>query len=94
MGLGVFANRHNRRVQDTWGIPESNGHRAVRDSLNVDTILETIRQTELTEKDAVRIVSALKSRDLIEYAVMRDAPGAEGLVTFLQRFWTTTRAPM
>jgi hypothetical protein len=47
----------------------------------------------LTEKDAVRIVSALKSRDLIEYAVMRDAPGAEGLVTFLQRFWNYEESP-
>ena len=54
------------------------------DTLSIDTILETIRQTELTAKDAARIISALKARDSIEYALMKDAPGAEGLVSYLQ----------
>ena len=51
---------------DKWGIPELGGRRAVMDTLSIDTILETIRQTELTAKDAARIISALKARDLIE----------------------------
>lgn len=78
---------------DKWGIPELGGRRAVMDTLNIDTILETIRQTELTAKDAARIISALKARDLIEYALMKDAPGAEGLVSFLQRFWNYDESP-
>ena len=78
---------------DKWGIPERGGRRAVRDTLNIDTILETIRQTELTAKDAARIVSTLKSRDLIEYAVMKNGPGAEALVPFLQRFWNYEESP-
>jgi len=67
--------------------------RAVRDTLNIDTILDTIIQTELTAKDAARIISALRSRDLIEYALMKDAPGAEGLVSFLRRFWNYKESP-
>ena len=55
--------------------------------LSIDTILETIRQTDLTAKDAERVVWALKSRDLIEYAVMKNGPASEGFAPFLQRFW-------
>ena len=77
-------------VVDRWdreGMPERTKRRPVIDMLGIDTILATIRQTELTTKDAERVVAALRERGLIEYAVMRDGPAIEGLVTFLERFW-------
>ena len=78
---------------DREGIPEYTRPRPVIDTLSVDTILQTIRQTDLTSRDAERVVAALKARDLVEYAVMRGGPGAEGFVQFLQRFWNYDESP-
>ncbi|MGA2380793.1 MAG: tyrosine-type recombinase/integrase [Spirochaetia bacterium] len=78
---------------DREGIPERTGPRPVIDSLGVDTIVQTIRQTNLTNTDAERVVAALKDQGLVEYAVMRNGPGAEGLVAFLERFWNFEESP-
>jgi hypothetical protein len=78
---------------DREGIPDYTRPRSVIDTLGVDTILQTIRQTDLTIRDAERVVAALKARDLVEYAVMRGGLGAEGFVQFLQRFWNYDESP-
>ena len=68
------------------GIPEpwSSHRRQVGEALHVDTILNTIRSTSLTAKDAERVVSALKNRDLIESVVMKAGPSAVGIIAFLE----------
>ena len=53
------------------------GRRPVKEALNIDTILETIRSTTLSPGGAERIVRALKGRELIETAVVKARPGAE-----------------
>jgi hypothetical protein len=59
----------------------------VDEALHVDAILNTIRRSSLTAKDAERVVSALKDQELIETAVTKTAPGSESLIAFLERFW-------
>ncbi len=73
--------------------PERNGPRAIADVLKVDTILNALRSTPLTPGDTERIVSVLKARELIETAVVKAGPGAEGLVAFLTRFWSHDQSP-
>jgi integrase len=60
----------------------------VDEALHVDAILNTIRSSSLTAKDAERVVLALKDQELIETAVIKTSPGSESLITFLERFWT------
>jgi hypothetical protein len=70
------------------GIPKpwSNKRRAVREALDVDTILTGIRSAALNDKDAEKIVSALKYRELIETAVVKGSQGPEDLTSFWDRF--------
>ena len=77
------------------GVPEpwSNTRRAAQETLDVDTILTGIRSATLNDKDAEKIVSALKDRELIETAVVKGSQGAEGLVAFLERFWGFDSSP-
>ena len=70
------------------GFPDSGGRRrTLSETCDIDTIVQLIRQVPLVTRDAERIVSALKARELIEYAVLRDGPGAEEFIPFLLRFW-------
>ncbi|MGA2613994.1 MAG: tyrosine-type recombinase/integrase [Spirochaetia bacterium] len=76
------------------GIPDSRGRpRSLAAAYDVDTIVQLIRQVSLELKDTERIIAALKARELIEYAVLRDGPGAEGLIPFLLRFWNYDESP-
>ena len=67
------------------GIPEpgSGARRSVSTTIDVETILETIRKVELTPQDAERIVAALKTRGIIESAVVKAGPDSE--LFFLRR---------
>lgn len=58
------------------GIPDRGGGscRPVSEAIDLDTIIETIRKTDLTSQDAERIVAALKTRGLIETAVVKAGP--------------------
>jgi len=77
------------------GIPEpwSVHRRPVDEALHVDAILNTIRSSSLTVKDAERVVSALKDQELIETAVIKTGPGSESLIAFLERFWSFDSSP-
>jgi len=77
------------------GIPDWGGAgcRPVSEAIDVDTVLETIRKTDLTAQDAERIVSALKMRGLIETAVVKAGPGSELFTAFLSRFWHYDKSP-
>ncbi|MDR0720670.1 MAG: tyrosine-type recombinase/integrase [Treponema sp.] len=56
--------------------------------MSLDGILKAIRKVDLSGDDALRIVSALKSRDLIDIAAVKTTGrGAVSLVRFLENFW-------
>jgi hypothetical protein len=73
--------------------PKRQGTRPVADMLELDSIISAVRSMPLQPADAGRIVDALRARGLIETAVVKAGPGAEALVTFLERFWSYTESP-
>ncbi len=89
---GKMSEKAAERVVDDWlqnGMPapaEKPG-RPIAESLEINTIIWTIRQKALTAADAERIVQTLKERELIKTAVAKAGPGDEGLLGFLRRFW-------
>jgi integrase len=86
--LVVYEWEHN-------GIPDRGGERCRpgSETIDVDTILETIRKTDLTAQDAERIVTALKTCGLVEAAVVKSGPGSEQFTAFLSRFWNYDESP-
>jgi hypothetical protein len=54
---------------------------------------EAIRKTDLTPQNAERIVAALKTRGLIETAIVKAGPGSELFTAFLSRFWDYDESP-
>ena len=77
------------------GIPDGTStKRPIRDLFELDAILYTIREGQLAQKDAERIVDALKSRGLIESATFGgDGKGSEQLMVYLTRFWNYDTSP-
>jgi integrase len=72
------------------GLPD----RPLRQALDLDTILYTIKTAEFAPGDAERIITALKSRGLIESAVIAgDGADTELLIDFLYRFWDYEKSP-
>ena len=74
-------------------MPARTGPRPVADTLVVDTILQVMRQTQLTTSGAERVVGVLTDKGLVEFAVMRGGPCAEGFVPFLERLWNYRDSP-
>jgi integrase len=71
-----------------YGIPQSGRRRAFEDVFMLSTLLSYIENATITEKDAVRIITALKDKGLIESAVMAgEGPENMALVPFLAEFW-------
>lgn len=77
------------------GLPDRGGGgcRPVSETIDMDTVLEAIRKTDLTSQDAERIVAALKTRGLIETAIVKAGPGSELFTAFLSRFWDYDQSP-
>ncbi len=76
------------------GIPDREGRKETRDLYTVDTILSGIRGVDLSEKDAFRIIEALKAKGVIETAVIAgDGPDNDLLFPFLRRFWDYDTSP-
>ena len=77
------------------GIPEpgSRARRSVSETIDIGTIIETIRKAELTPRDAERIAEALKDQRLIEITVVKAGLGSEGFISFLTRFWDYDVSP-
>ncbi len=63
------------------GIPEpgSTKKRPIQGVLAVDSLIDSIRRSELTYRDAERIVSVLEAKDLLD--------AGEDFLSFLDQFW-------
>jgi integrase len=77
------------------GIPEpaAGRRRALGELLQVDTIVNAISAAQLTERDGARILEVLRTRGLIETAVVKASPGSEPLISFLEGFWNYEKSP-
>jgi len=59
----------------------------------IENILKAIRKSELDSDDALRIVQALKDRDLIDIVAVRSSKGALPFTEFLEEFWDCEASP-
>jgi hypothetical protein len=59
----------------------------------IENILKAIRRTELHSDDALRIVQALKDRELIDIAAVKSGKGMVLFREFLEEFWDYTSSP-
>jgi hypothetical protein len=60
---------------------------------SLDGILKSIKKTELNSDDALRIVSVLKERNLIDFTIVKAGSGTVLLTEFLKNFWTYDTSP-
>lgn len=62
-------------------------------AFSLSAILEAIRKTDLSPDDAERIVKTLKSRQLVDFQVVKHGPGTQELIEFLTSFWSFEKSP-
>ncbi|MFP4484952.1 MAG: hypothetical protein ACLFO1_08880, partial [Spirochaetaceae bacterium] len=78
------------------GLPDARtGRRRTLSTLfDIDAILETIRNDELTAEDVRRVVEELTARGFLEDARLAgQGESAEPLLPFLKRFWDYDTSP-
>jgi len=89
---GAFMPRNYVQVK-LWltnGIPtgKQKALKPIVEAAGLETIIKTIRKSELNADDALQIVSALKSLGLIDIsAVKNTGRGAVPFIQFLEAFW-------
>lgn len=59
----------------------------VSEALTVDAIIAFIRGDDFSKDDASRVLKALKQRNFIENAYLKNSPPSEPLIDFLLRVW-------
>lgn len=77
------------------GIPQA-GESQVKNLpalLSLDSILNTIKKSNLNSADVVKIGNALTEKGLVSTVVLKDTGGAELFETFLSRFWEYEVSP-
>ena len=80
-------------VAETWlanGLPTGRMRkvRPVAEVAGIETVLKSIRKTELNSDDALRIVDTLKNMGLIDFsAVKTNGAGAVKFIDYLKEFW-------
>jgi len=68
--------------------------RPIVEAAGLESIIKTIRKSELNSEDALRIVSTLKSLGLIDIAAVKNTGrGAVHFVQFLENFWNYDESP-
>jgi len=67
--------------------------RPVSVAIGLDSILSSIRKTELNSDDAMAVVTALKERGLIDVTAVKSGKGSEDFILFLQTFWDYDSSP-
>ena len=69
------------------GIPKRGTEKPVEQVLGLSEILKSIRKVDLDSTDALKIVEALKKRDLVDFNVTKAGSGSKLFVDFLTEFW-------
>ena len=62
-------------------------------AVGIENILKAIRRTELNSDDALRIVQALKDRELIDTPAVKPGKGSVSFTEFLDEFWDYDASP-
>jgi integrase len=61
--------------------------------VGIETILKSIKKASLSQDDAVRIVAALRDKELIDTPVVKHNADNLGLIEFLNKFWDYETSP-
>ncbi|MDR0997715.1 MAG: integrase, partial [Treponema sp.] len=77
------------------GIPTGRARkpRNLETAAGIENVLKAVRKTDLNPDDALRIVTALKDRGLIDIAAVKSGKGAVSFTEFLEEFWDYTASP-
>ncbi|GHV11029.1 hypothetical protein FACS189491_01550 [Spirochaetia bacterium] len=67
--------------------------RPITTELSTAQVLSELKNAELSPQDVVKIEKVLKEKGLINLIVRKDAPEAEALTDYLDRFWDYSRSP-
>ena len=67
--------------------------RTLEVAAGIENVLRSIRKTDLNSDDALRIVHALKDRELIDFTAVKFGKGAALFTEFLERFWDYENSP-
>jgi integrase len=67
--------------------------RLLETAIGIENILKSIKKTDLTVDDAMRIVTTLKNRELVDIPVVRGGNEKVLLTDFLELFWTYDKSP-
>lgn len=60
---------------------------------DLSSILNTVKRADIDADGAMRIVTALRERDLVDFGITKAGPGREKFISFLFRFWDPARSP-
>ena len=60
---------------------------------DLPAILRSIKKADLDTEEAMLIVSALRERELVDYAISKAGPGRQSFIAFLLEFWTLESSP-
>ncbi|MDR0476038.1 MAG: tyrosine-type recombinase/integrase, partial [Treponema sp.] len=77
------------------GIPTGKARkpRMLEAAAGIENVLKVMRKAELNSDDALRIVQALKNRELIDIAAVKTGKGTVLFTEFLEEFWGYTASP-
>ena len=67
--------------------------RTLEAAAGIENVLKVIRRADLNSDDALRIVQALKDRELIDIAAVKPGRGSVPFTKFLEEFWDYEASP-
>jgi hypothetical protein len=67
--------------------------RTLEAAAGIENIIKTIKKADLNSNDALRIVQALRDRELIDTAVVKYGRGSITFTEFLEEFWDYAASP-
>ena len=67
--------------------------RTLEMAAGIENVLKVIRRADLNSDDALRIVQALKGRELIDIAAIKPGKGSVPFTKFLKEFWDYETSP-
>lgn len=92
-GRSTRATTRNEAVAAVLDWDKNESQHSIDHAKKLDTIVNTIRETELTQSDIDRIVTALASQGAKLTSVSENHASQEKLVKFLRRFWDYDNSP-